>query len=317
LLIQPKRERNGAKATVMGDTENVIEGEVDAASSAGLIGDQLRVAEDRLNRRNGSRRLLSLPRRTVDVLWVLGVFTATLVIWQVVVLLQLFPSVALPSPLEVAQGFGTLSTVGYQGQTLWQDTLVSSLRILGSFSAAVIVGVLVGLLMARSRVVFRVIDPYLQFVRPIPPLAYIPLMVVWFGIDELPKVLLIFIGTVPVIIINTLSGVAGIPVQRFQLAQCLGANDYQIFRYVTIPSTLPDVFTGMRVGIGAAWTCLVAAELIAATSGLGWMIQSAGQFLQTPYIIVGILVIGVIGYAMDLLVRGAERVVVPWKGKGH
>ncbi len=260
---------------------------------------------------SGKRRLL---RRGVGVVWTVGVVFATLVAWQVVFILQVFPSVALPSPSEVAGGMVRLATVGYQEQTLWQDTMISCLRILVSFTAAVILGVPCALLMARSQLAFRIINPYLQFIRPIPPLAYIPLMVVWFGIDELPKVLLIFIGTVPVIIINTLSGVAGIPIQRFQVAQCLGAREYQIFRYVTIPSTLPDVFTGMRVGVATAWTCLVAAELIAATSGLGWMIQSAGQALQTPYIIVGILVIGVLGYGMDALIRVGERLVVPWKG---
>jgi NitT/TauT family transport system permease protein/taurine transport system permease protein len=238
----------------------------------------------------------------------------TLIIWQFVTAYQLVSPIALPTPTSVWLTAIQLFTTGFAGQTILTDITVSALRILAGFVAAVIIGVPLGLLMGRSAVVFRIIDPLLQFIRPIPPLAYIPLLVVWFGIGELPKVVLILIGTLPVILISTVSGVRGTPPQRIRVAQCLGATPLQLFWHTILPSALPDIFTGMRIGIGIAWTCLVAAEFIAADAGLGYLVQYAGNQLQVGIIFVGILMIGLLGYIMELLIRGLERVVVPWKG---
>jgi ABC-type nitrate/sulfonate/bicarbonate transport system permease component len=236
-------------------------------------------------------------------------------IWQLVAALHLFPPFALPSPVAVGRAFLLLITKGYGGHSLFDDIWISVARIAIGFAGAVILGVPIGLAMARSPVVFRVIDPFLQFIRPVPPLAYIPLLVVWFGIGELPKILLILAGTAPVIIIGTISGVKGIPKLRLSVARTLGASETQIFRHVILPSVLPEIFTAMRVGIGVAWTCLVAAELIAADQGLGWLVQFAGQALQVAIVIVGIIVIGVLGYGMELLIRIVERRAVPWRGQ--
>lgn len=238
----------------------------------------------------------------------------TLIIWQFVTAYQLVSPIALPTPTSVWQTAIQLFTTGFAGQTILTDITVSALRILAGFVAAVIIGVPLGLLMGRSAVVFRVIDPLLQFIRPIPPLAYIPLLVVWFSIGELPKVVLILIGTLPVILISTVSGVRSTPPQRIRVAQCLGATPLQLFWHTILPSALPEIFTGMRIGIGIAWTCLVAAEFIAADAGLGYLVQYAGNQLQVGIIFVGILMIGLLGYIMELLIRGLERVVVPWKG---
>jgi ABC-type nitrate/sulfonate/bicarbonate transport system permease component len=125
---------------------------------------------------------------------------------------------------------------------------------------------------------------------------------------------LILVGTIPVIIIGTMSGVKSTPALRIAVARTLGATNAQIFRRIVLPSALPEIFTAMRVGIGVAWTCLVAAELIAASSGLGWLVQFAGQALQVGVVIVGIVIIGVIGYAMELAIRKAEQWIVPWRG---
>lgn len=221
----------------------------------------------------------------------------------------------LPAPLTVLRQIPALFTTGYGGQTLLTDIWISTARITVGFLAAVVVGVPVGILMASSEFAFQAVDPVLQFVRPVPPLAYIPLLIVWFGIGETSKGLLIFLGTIPVIVINTISGVRATPRQRIQVAQCLGATPLQILRYVILPSALPEVFTGMRVGIGVAWTCLVAAEMIAAYAGLGWLVQEAGNQLQVGIVFISIAAIGLIGYAMELLIRIAERAAVPWKGR--
>jgi NitT/TauT family transport system permease protein/taurine transport system permease protein len=237
-----------------------------------------------------------------------------LLIWQIVSVLHVFPPIALPAPLAVWHALVRLLLNGYGGHSLFDDIWISSARIAVGFVAAILIGVPIGLLMARNDFIFRMIDPFLQFARPVPPLAYIPLLVVWFGIGELPKVLLILFGTIPVIIIGTISGVKATPVLRISVAKTLGATEGQIFRHVILPSALPEIFTAMRVGIGVAWTCLVAAELIAADQGLGWLVQYAGQALQVSIVIVGIIVIGILGYAMELVIRLIERRFVPWRG---
>ncbi|MDE2239902.1 MAG: ABC transporter permease [Rhodospirillales bacterium] len=243
------------------------------------------------------------------------VLLAAIGLWQLCSVLQLFPPIALPSPAKVWGAFVTLFTIGYGGHTIWVDIGISSLRVAVGFVGAVIIGVPLGLMMARVQVIFRIIDPFLQFIRPVPPLAYIPLLVVWFGIGELPKILLILVGTIPVIIIGTISGVKATPPLRLSVARTLGATEGQIFRHVILPSALPEIFTAARVGIGVAWSCLVAAELIAADQGLGWLVQYAGQALQVAVVIAGIIVIGILGYAMELVIRLAENRSVPWRGR--
>lgn len=242
------------------------------------------------------------------------VILAALGIWQILTAVHAFPAVALPSPEDVYRAFIRVSTLGYLDKTLGQDVLLSVFRVAVGFVGAVVAGVILGLLMAESRLVNRIIDPFVQFGRPIPPLAYIPLFVVWFGIGELPKVLLILVGTTPIIIINTIGGVRNIPAERFEVAECLGASRFQMFFRVTLPSSLPEIFTGMKVGIGIAWSTLVAAELIAASVGLGWLVEQAATQLQVAIVIVGIIAIGILGYAMELCIRAVEHVVVPWRG---
>jgi len=243
------------------------------------------------------------------------VIAAGVGVWELLTLFSVFPAVVLPSPASVYQAYITTTTTGYLGKTLQQDIMYSVVRVLIGFIGAVIGGVLIGLLMARMRVVHQIIDPYLQFGRPVPPLAYIPLFVVWFGIGELPKILLILVGTLPIIIINTIAGVRNIPDERFEVAECLGATPRQVFFRVVLPSSLPEVFTGMKVGIGIAWSTLVAAELIASDVGLGWLVVTAATQLQIDIVIGGIIVIGVLGYAMELCIRVAEALLVPWRGQ--
>jgi NitT/TauT family transport system permease protein/taurine transport system permease protein len=242
-------------------------------------------------------------------------FALAVGVWWLLTAVHAFPSFALPSPGDVYQAFVTLTTTGYLSATLQQDLVASLARVGVAFAGAVVAGTVIGVIMAESKVIFGLIDPFLQFLRPIPPLAFIPLFVVWFGIGESPKVLLILVSTVPVIIINTISGVRDTPRQRLEVARCLGATRSQTLRYVVLPSALPSVFTGMKVGVGVAWSTLVAAELIAAQSGLGWLVEQAGQELQTATVVVGIIVIGIVGYLMELAIRSLEAAVVPWRGK--
>lgn len=245
---------------------------------------------------------------TLAVLVVLG-------IWNIVTSLHIYPPLFLPSPLSVAKQFYVLSVGNYGGLNLFQNTGISLARVMSGFVLAVITGVPIGVLMGRSQVIEAVLNPFMQLYRPVPPLAFIPLLIVWLGIGEAPKVVLIYIGTVPIIILDTLAGVKGVREVAIRVAASLGANRWQIMRYVLLPSALPSIFTGMRVGVGIAWTCLVAAEMIASTSGLGWMILNASRYLSTDVIFVGILTIGIIGVISDGILRALERWLIPWQGK--
>jgi len=246
--------------------------------------------------------------------WLVAI--STIFLWWLVDALKLFPPVALPSPGDVLQQIVMIATKGYSGYTLLDNIGASVGRITVGFVTAVIVGVPIGFWMASNKFIFAALDPLLQFLRPIPPLAYIPVMVVWFGTGELSKFVLIFFCTLPIIIISAMSGVKSVQETRLRVASVFGASSMQKFRYVVLPSALPEIFTGMRVGIGVAWSCLVAAEILAASVGLGWLVQYAGQEVQIGIIFVGIAAIGLLGYLMELAIRLIESMAVPWKGRG-
>jgi NitT/TauT family transport system permease protein/taurine transport system permease protein len=260
---------------------------------------------------NAGRR--HLPRYISNLTSIIALIV-TLAAWQLITQLRFFPVFALPSPAAVVHAFVLLFSQGYAGHNVLADIWVSTVRIVIGFASAIILGVPIGCLMARNALAFRILDPYLQFIRPVPPLAYIPLLVIWFGIGELPKILLILFGTIPVIIIGTFCGVKATPPLRLSVARTLGASEAQMFRHVILPSALPAIFAAARVGIGVAWTCLVAAELIAADAGLGWLVQYAGQALQVAIVMAGIIMIGILGYAMELVIRLAEQKLAPWVG---
>lgn len=258
--------------------------------------------------RNVVLRVLAHVRVTYII--VLG---AALLAWEILAASHVFPIFAVPPPIDVYHSFISLTTTGYLGSTLQQDLLVSLIRVSTAFVAGVVLGVAIGVAMSQNRTIFAIIDPFLQFLRPIPPLAYVPLFVVWFGIGELPKVLLILVSVVPVIILNTTGGIRSIPNYRIEVARNLGSSRVQILRRVILPSALPEIMSGMKVAIGVAWSTLVAAELIAASQGLGWLIQQAGTQLQTSIVVTGIIVIGIVGYLMDIAIRLLERLVIPWR----
>ena len=157
--------------------------------------------------------------------------------------------------------------------------------------------------------------PPLAFYRPLPPLAYLPLMILWFCIAEPSKVLLIFLSVFAPVALGARAGVKSAAIEQIHAAYSFGASRWQVIRKVILPSAMPEIITAMRIGIGFGWTTLVAAEMVASTSGLGYMVLSASKFLQTATVIMGIVVIAAIAYAFDHLMRFVERRVVPWKGR--
>jgi len=221
----------------------------------------------------------------------------------------------LPSPQDIVETIIELVVVGYRQVSLQMHILVSLARALFAFAMAGIIGIPIGLLMGFFPVINAVLDPFVQFFRPLPKLALIPLVILWFGIGETSKFVLIFLATLLTVIVSAAAAVKGVPQNRIRVARALGVNQFQFFRYVIFPSVLPDLFTGMRVGVGIGWTTLIAAEMIAATSGIGWMVLNASSYLRTDIVLLGIVILGATGYLLDIVIVMIQNKAVPWMGK--
>lgn len=238
-----------------------------------------------------------------------------LFVWWAVTALGLVKPLFVPSPQAIVAKFMDVWQNGFTNTSLLEHVAVSTARVFGAFLLACAVGIPLGLAMGMSPVMRGLFDPPIEFYRPIPPLAYLPLMIIWFGIGETSKVLLIFLSVFAPVALGARAGVRSAAIEQIHAAYSFGASRWQVMRHVILPSALPEILTAMRVGVGFGWTTLVAAEMVAATKGLGYMVLSASQFLQTPTVIMGIIVIAAIAYAFDLLMRWIERKVIPWKGK--
>ena len=243
------------------------------------------------------------------------VIGALIFVWWLVTQIGLIKPLFLPSPMGIIDAFVEVISNGFTGSSFWEHTWISTARVFGAFLLACVVGIPLGIAMGMSPLARGVFDPPIEFYRPIPPLAYLPLMIIWFGIDELSKVLLIFLSVLAPIALGARAGVKSAAIEQIHAAYSFGATRWQVIRMVILPSAMPEIFTAMRIGIGFGWTTLVAAEMVASTAGLGYMVLSASKFLQTPIVIMGIVVIAAIAYAFDHLVRFVERRVIPWKGR--
>lgn len=258
------------------------------------------------------RRTLSrLSDRGLTVLTVLAI----LGLWWGTTALAMVPPLFLPSPLDVLRKMHAVSTEGFVDATLLpllQHAGISVARVLAALLLATVTAIPLGVAIGLSRRVRAVFDPLIEFYRPVPPLAYLPLIVIWCGIGEGSKILLIYLAIFAPLTIATVQGVRRVDATRVRAALSLGATHRQLVRYVILPSAAPDILTGIRIGLGVGWSTLVAAELIAATRGLGFMIQSAAQFLVTDVVLMGILVIAVIASLFEAGVRWLQRALVPW-----
>ena len=221
----------------------------------------------------------------------------------------------LPPPEAVWTRLVEIAQEGYRDFTLAEHLGYSLFRVLAGFFVGALVGIPLGYAMGLSNWFRGWFDPIVEFMRPVPPLALIPLVIIWFGIDESGKIFLLFLAALWIMTIAARAGVSGVNISKIHAAYSLGASKSQIMRHVIIPNSLPEIFTGARVAMGVCWGTVVAAELVAAEQGAGQMIVAASKFQLTDIVIMGIILIGVIGYGIDMLMRWAERVLVPWKGK--
>ncbi|WP_151719495.1 ABC transporter permease subunit [Gemmobacter serpentinus] len=256
-----------------------------------------------------------LRRLPLGLVLGLGTFVAVLCLWVLASAQGWASPVFLPAPARVWAALVRVATEGYANATLWGHMGASLWRVFAALVFTMLIGVPVGLIIATSRIGRGILDPLVEFIRPLPPLAYLPLIIIWCGIGEPSKVLVIGIAMLAPIVISTVSGARAASESQIRAAQAFGATRVQLVREVMLPAALPSIFTGMRIALGAGWTTLVAAELVAATRGLGYMIQSAAQFLVTDMVIAGILVISALATLSELALRLTERRFLPWIGK--
>lgn len=257
------------------------------------------------------------PRQVSIAVISLLTLGGVLFLWWAVTELAYVDPLFLPSPQAVLSRVFRLFSVGYMDATVQQHLVASLWRISLALVAAVLLAIPTGIAIGRNRIAQGILDPLIEFYRPIPPLAYLPLIVIWFGIGELSKVLLIYLAIFAPITIATAGGVRNVDPVKLRAAQSLGATRGQLLRYVIIPSALPDILTGLRIGLGVGWSTLVASELVAATRGLGFMVQSAGQFLATDVVMAGILLIALVAFVLEIGLRRLQAKLVPWHGQAR
>lgn len=222
----------------------------------------------------------------------------------------------LPPPEKVWSTFIQLHNEGYQGVSLWENVFWSLARVVIGFALGCLFGIPLGYAMGLTGWLRGWFDPIVEFMRPVPPLALIPLIIIWFGIGEQGKISLLFLAALWIMTIAARSGVSGVNISKVHAAYSLGASKRQILTRVIIPNSLPDIFTGARVAMGVCWGTVVAAELVAAEKGVGKMIIAASKFQLTDIVIVGIIIIGIIGFGIEVLMRIIEKRLIPWKGRG-
>ena len=222
----------------------------------------------------------------------------------------------LPAPEAVWERTLKVAEEGFRNFTLLEHLGYSLFRVVAGFLLGALVGIPLGYAMGLSNWFRGWFDPIVEFMRPVPPLALIPLVIIWAGIGENGKIILLFLAALWIMAIAARAGVSGVNITKVHAAYSLGATPKHIMRYVIIPNSLPEIFTGARVAMGVCWGTVVAAELVAAEQGAGMMIMTASKFQNTDIVIMGIILIGAIGFGIDLLMRWVERILVPWKGKG-
>jgi len=275
-----------------------------------LAADAPEAGDDALAGRKAARRSRALSFTSFAVMFLFWTAITGSGLWK-----PLVDPVFLPSPVEVLLAFKKLATTGYQGYSLMFHFLISLMRFGLAFGFCILVGVPVGLAMGMSASVRALLDPLIETTRPIPKLALLPLFIIWFGIGELSKTIVIIAALFPLMSISAMQAVRSVSLRKIQAAESLGASRWTIFRRVVLPASLPDIFTGIRMSVGVGVTMLVGAEMVATSDGIAWMALSAADFIQTDIVLVGVLIMAAMGYSLDRLCRFIEARLVHWSGK--
>src|SRR5262245_25131628 len=253
---------------------------------------------------------MRLSRRTV-------IGTATIAsllgLWAILTMVTgTIDTLRFPAPTQFWQSARQIMTTGYADGTLLSHALHSLKLVVMGFAVAAAVGVPLGLLMGWSRRAEALINPVFLLIRPIPPLAWIPLAILWLGLGDAAKIMVIFFAAFVPSVINTFTGVRSIEPHLIEAARMLGMSRWRLAREVLVPASAPMIFTGLRLSLQASWTTLVAAELVGALAGLGRVLNVAQQDIYPAMVMVGMAVVGVLGWATTRLLAMAESRAMPW-----
>jgi len=221
-----------------------------------------------------------------------------------------------PTPLAVIKGFGHLVATGLPpGYHLQGHVAASLVRVFTGFAIALVIGVPLGIFIGYSKKLEAAVDPLVELIRPIPPLAWLPLAIIWFGIGLASQAYIIALGAFFPIVLNTVSGVKSVDPRLIEAARTLGAGPRTVLARVLVPGAMPSIFTGVRIGMGIAWMSLIAAELVSVQNGygLGYMIMTARDLARYDLLVAGMVVIGILGYLFDWLIRLLEKRTLSWR----
>jgi taurine transport system permease protein len=236
-------------------------------------------------------------------------------LWGLFVAVKAPSPLAFPSPARVLLAARQMITAGFEGAGLLGHIAASCRRVGLGFALSLAVGVPLGLAMGVSRLIRGVVTPSFALFRPVPPFAWLAILVVWLGIGEAPKILIIFVGSVTIVALNTMDGVRRVPPQFGESARTLGASRFQVFRHVLVPAALPQIISGARVALLVAWTAVLAAELVAARAGIGVIILDSSNYLRTDETFVGIFLIAICGGITDWIAGRLQRTIEPWANR--
>lgn len=255
--------------------------------------------------------------KKVNTLITVITVAAILIAWYAATNFGNIPDIFLPKPQQVWASFLDVAQNGYgtNKYTLAQHLWSSMQRLLIAYGLAIVTAVPLGLLSGTFPKVHAVLNPIIEFYRPLPPLAYYTLLVLWLGINEESKITLLYLAGFAPIYIACVAGVSHIQKDKILGAYTLGASSGQVFFHVILPASLPDVFTGLRTSLGVEYTTLVAAEMVAAKSGIGWMVLDASNWLKSDVVFFGVIIMGITGILLNQLILGIEKAVVHWNGK--
>jgi len=228
------------------------------------------------------------------------------------------PSSLLPAPSQVLWTWADWlfaideSTQNNTGHW-WVDALASGVRVLGGYGIAAVSGISIGIAIGWWRWVERTVEPTIQLLRPIPPVSWIPLAIIWFGIANRPAIFLVFLGTVFPVLMNSIHGVRTIDRNLIRVAEMMGASERQLLWLVILPAALPSIFAGLRIGVGSAWMLTVTAEMVAVKSGLGYVLWDSYYFLRYDMVIAAMVSIGLLGFITDLCVKRLMTAMLRWQ----
>ncbi len=254
-------------------------------------------------------------KQVPNIVYSVGAIVLLLVVWFAVSHSSFVKPGYIPTPEELGKTFVDLVRDGYQGKPLYEHIGISLFRTLTGFLLGVVVGVPVGLLAGYSRRAGAMISPIMAFIRPIPPIAFIPMAVLYFGLGEVGKIVLIFFVSFNYVQANAQAGAASFPIAWRRAASSLGLTRMQTFTRIVMPGALLQIFTGLKMALALSWAVVVAAELVGAQSGLGFMISDAALLFRIPVVYIGVLLIGAIGLLLNFTLNLVEGRIVHWKGR--